>query len=105
MKRRPIRRRSKKGQAYEAEYQKMAKTIRVRSAGRCEILAAHACDGPATLYPHHRKMRSQGGSNDIDNLIDVCWTGHMWIHNMPRLEAYELQLIVPRDFPEYPYRP
>jgi hypothetical protein len=51
-------------------------------------------------------MRSQGGSNATSNLIDVCFTGHVWIHQLlPRAEAERLQLLVPRDTPEYPYDP
>jgi hypothetical protein len=51
-------------------------------------------------------MRSQGGSNDIDNLLAVCFTGHIWIHRvLPRAEAERLQLLVPRETSEYPYDP
>ncbi len=49
-------------------------------------------------------MRSQGGSNDIDNLLDVCPAGHHWIHRvLTRSDAYLLGLLIPRDMPEYPY--
>ena len=100
------RRRSKKGQDYEDEYQARAQLVRVRSGGRCEIRSSHDCDGFAQEWPHHRKLRSQGGSNSTSNLLDVCWSGHVWIHQqLPRVEAERLQLLVPRDVPEYPYDP
>lgn len=91
---------------YQDEYQARALLVRSRSGGRCEIRSSHDCDGFAQEYPHHRKMRSQGGSNATSNLIDVCFTGHVWIHQLlPRAEAERLQLLVPRDTPEYPYDP
>lgn len=83
----------------------MAEVVHERSGGQCEIIAQHDCGHYVTYGPHHRKMRSQGGSNDPDNLLDVCWKGHQWIHSLPRLLAYDLQLLVPRDYPEYPYSP
>lgn len=98
--------RSSKGQDYEDEYQARAELVRVRSGGRCEIRSSHDCDGFAQEWPHHRKLRAQGGSNSLDNLLDVCFTGHVWLHQqLPRELAEKLQLIVPRDTPEYPYDP
>jgi hypothetical protein len=102
----PVRRQSEAGADYEEEYRLASIRVDTRSGGRCEIRSTHACDGISTGYPHHRKMRSQGGSNSDDNLLAVCFTGHNWIHReLPRPEAERLQLIVPRDTPEYPYDP
>ena len=98
--------RSAKGQDYEDEYLGMIPLVRERSGGRCEIACSHDCDGYAQEWPHHRKRRAQGGSNALRNLLDVCFTGHVWIHRtLPRAEAERLQLLVPRDVPEYPYNP
>ena len=107
MKRRsPIKPRSAKGEAYQQEYLEASHRVAERSGGLCEIRAEHPCTGAASLYPHHRKLRSQGGSNDPDrNLLDCCPRGHDWIHALPRLKAYDLQLIIPRDQDEYPYDP
>jgi hypothetical protein len=95
---------SKKRRGYQAEYRAQTLLVKERSGGRCEIRQAHDCDGIATDSPHHRKFRSQGGSNSVDNLLDVCWTGHAWIHHGCRdcMEMYGL--IVPRETPEFPYQ-
>ena len=91
---------------YQLDYLDASDIVNERSNGRCEIRSTHDCDGLSTGSPHHRKMRSQGGSNDPDNLIAVCWTGHQWIHQqLPRAEAERMQLLIPRDTPEYPYNP
>lgn len=97
---------SKKGAGYEAEYLAQIPFVNTRSDGRCEIQAAHDCDGLASSRPHHRKFRSQGGSNSVDNLLNVCWTGHTWIHQiLPRERAEAFDLIVPREDPEHAYQP
>lgn len=98
--------RSERGQSYQDEYLAMIPLVRARSRGRCEIRSSHDCDGFAQEYPHHRKLRKQGGSNSLDNLLDVCFTGHNWLHrDLPRAEANRLGLLIPRDTPEYPYDP
>ena len=104
MKRTALKRRSAKGQRYEDEYLEAAKVVLERAGGRCEIQAAHDCDGEATPYPHHRRLRSQGGDNSVDNLLAVCWSGHDWIHRvLPREEAERLGLILPRERPDRAY--
>jgi hypothetical protein len=67
------------------EYALFSELIRFRSRGWCE-LGAPACSDTrhaAGDRPHHRKMRSQGGPNTIDNLLDVCPAGHRWVHDHP----------------------
>ncbi len=100
-----LSKRSPAGEQYEEEYRLACVQVEHRSGGRCEIRSTHDCDRLYTAV-HHRKMRSQGGSNDIDNLLAVCFTGHIWIHRvLPRAEAERLQLLVPRETSEYPYDP
>lgn len=48
--------------------------IRERSGGRCEAGFA-GCYGTATEV-HHRKNRSQGGSNALVNLAHLCHACH-----------------------------
>lgn len=50
--------------------------------GWCEVRIDDACSGRAE-HRHHRKMRSQGGSDDPSNLLAVCWACHRWIHDHP----------------------
>ena len=47
-----------------------------------EFLAGRECLGRAT-NTHHRKYRSRGGTNSLDNLIDLCGPCHEWIHAYP----------------------
>ena len=102
----PVRRQSSAGGEYEEEYRQAPILVHIRSGGRCEIRSTHDCDRICSGYPHHRRLRSQGGSNSTDNLLDVCFTGHNWIHRtLRRGDAVKLQLLVPRDVLEYPYDP
>ena len=39
------------------------------------------CWGP--LDPHHILRRSQGGSNDPENLVTLCRAHHDWVHGHP----------------------
>lgn len=54
-----------------------------RSLGRCEV----AWDGlrctRAGDHAHHRLRRSQGGTDDVDNLLWVCAPCHAQIHSWP----------------------
>jgi hypothetical protein len=102
--RKPLAGRSKRGYNYHRDYMAQSLLVKRRSGGFCEIIALHDCLGQATRFPHHRKLRSQGGSNDLDNLLDVCVNGHYWIHReLPRAHAEALGLIIPRDQPVTPY--
>jgi 5-methylcytosine-specific restriction endonuclease McrA len=48
--------------------------VRARSGGLCE-----ACGMRRAAEVHHRKNRSQGGTWDPANLLDVCRTCHRWV--------------------------
>jgi len=54
------------------------------------------CNGRAHI--HHRRLRSQSGSNHIENLILLCDHHHHLAHRVYRSEAEETGLIV-RDEP------
>lgn len=84
---------------YDAEFQRMRPVVRHRSAGRCEAGVASNCTGQAT-HVHHRQLRSQGGPNTLDNLLDVCVHCHGVIHGNPAA-SYAAGLLVRRgDDPE-----
>ncbi len=54
-----------------------------RSHGICEI-----CHSSPAVHPHHKRMRSQGGKDELANLLHVCGWCHSMIHEKPAL-AYE----------------
>ena len=52
-----------------------------RSKGFCEAqtdICAHIA-----RHAHHKKRRSQGGSDSPDNLLALCESCHNWIHANP----------------------
>jgi hypothetical protein len=53
----------------------------------CEIGTWGRCTGRAEVR-HHIRMRSQGGTDDPSNTLDICDAEHRYIHNHPA-EAYE----------------
>lgn len=60
-----------------------------RAHGRCEAgITAAGCTGRAE-HVHHMQLRSQGGSDDIANLLAVCHRCHGHIHANPA-ESYEM---------------
>ena len=60
--------------------------------GRCQAqdLWRHDCAGQ--LEVHHLLRRSQGGTDDLDNLLVVCAHAHRWAHDHPA-EAVRLGLL------------
>lgn len=50
-------------------------------------------------HVHHRKLRSQGGTNDLVNLLDVCTACHGTIHANPA-DSYENGLLIRSWAPE-----
>ncbi len=94
---------------YNREFEARRPLVEARAGGRCEalaralrvtkkmrgdnwhagtplggafhelVLAQSACTGYAT-HIHHRKYRSRGGTNKIDNLLHCCSSCHSWIH-------------------------
>lgn len=51
------------------------KAIYRRDGFRCAL-----CDSPKGLQVHHAIRRSQGGSNQPQNLITLCWKCHAVAH-------------------------
>lgn len=58
-----------------------------RADGKCEARCAPNCQRRGT-QAHHMLMRSQGGTDDPDNLLWVCAPCHDQIHMHPA-ESYE----------------
>jgi hypothetical protein len=54
-----------------------------RALGQCEANIADVCQSQGA-HRHHRKRRSQGGSNDLANIILVCHACHGAIHEHPK---------------------
>jgi hypothetical protein len=92
--------RSENGQSYLDELNAVRPVLRARSGGRCEAQLS-GCLGTPTV-PHHRKRRSQGGKNNLANLIDICAPCHAWVHNHPA-EAMEHGLLLPRHAEVTPF--
>jgi 5-methylcytosine-specific restriction endonuclease McrA len=79
----PMKRVSAQPNEYELEFRKMKPIVRKRSKYQCEA-KTDVCIGGGQ-HVHHRKLRSQGGTNSEANLIDVCMPCHEWIHAHPAL--------------------
>jgi len=56
-------------------------TDRDRGCVGARLVTEIACWGP--LDPHHILRRSQGGTNDPDNLVTLCRAHHDWVHAHP----------------------
>ena len=90
----PLRRVSKKQRRYDDEFKRRRDYLLApRSYGpvRCNV-DGPTCLGMATEV-HHRKLRSQGGTNEFINLIIVCSKCHRYIHEHPAW-AYERHLLL-----------
>jgi len=57
--------------------------VRARSPCFCEI--SHVgCTGQA-VHVHHKRRRSQGGTDDPENLLHLCRKGHDFVHANPEI--------------------
>jgi hypothetical protein len=59
--------------------------VRARSGGLCEA-ETPVCTREAA-HAHHIRLRSQGGTHEPSNLLDVCAACHRYIHDHPE-ESY-----------------
>lgn len=70
----------------------------VHRRARCEAQIPGVCT-MRNEHAHHRRMRSQRGRTDLDNLIALCNRCHWVIHNPPPAAAerwaYRHGLLVP----------
>lgn len=69
--------------------------VHSRSRGFCEADVEGVCTGRAE-HVHHVVKRSQGGSDDPANLLDLCCACHTWAH-ANEVEARRRGLIKSRE--------
>lgn len=109
--RKPMKRRSKKGKKYDLAFKAATIVVKLRSGRRCEYLHDKVPDGigfqrctwnTGDLPPHHRKRRTQGGSNDPVNLMDLCVIHHDEVHGNP-LVSVARGYLIPSHEPETPF--
>jgi hypothetical protein len=61
--------------------EKVRRELSERSGGRCEVVIdGIRCSRPA-VCPHHKKSKARGGSDNLSNLTDTCFTHHRAIHD------------------------
>lgn len=53
----------------------------LRAGHKCEV-QVKGCHQKA-YHVHHKLRRSQGGTNDPDNLMALCSNCHQWVHEHP----------------------
>jgi hypothetical protein len=76
-------RRSSKARSFADELDAITPALLERAHYRCE-----ACRTGPVEHRHHRLRRSQGGTNELGNLMALCNDCHEFIHRNPAL-AYE----------------
>lgn len=97
LKRTPMKRTKTRSQSdYDRELDAMKVDVIRRSKGNCEAVGPRflpldgsmdatakalieGCTGHG-VHVHHRKYRSRGGTNSLENLINICLNCHDWIH-------------------------
>ena len=80
---RGLTRRSQGQIAYAEELDAITPALVARSRGICEI-----CHYAPAAVRHHRLRRSQGGGNELANLLHLCCSCHDRLHANPVL-AYD----------------
>lgn len=83
LKRTPLRSRAARNPGFSRQTKNDA--LR-RCHGRCEAEASPQCRGVVEHF-HHRRLRSQGGPNTLDNCLACCSACHAFIHRFPRTAA------------------
>lgn len=75
----------KKKSASSPEWRKARGEVIKRADRGCEARTVW-CTG-AVQHVHHILRRSQGGGNEITNLLGLCFRCHEWIHANPKKAA------------------
>ena len=66
--------------------------LAVRSGGHCEAQIVGVCTHRAR-HPHHRKLKKQGGRDDLATFLHVDFACHRYIHDHPAW-SYQHGLLV-----------
>lgn len=79
--------------------------VRSRDGHQCQRCGVSIVNIPSSI--HHRKLRSQGGLDDADNMIRMCGTGttgcHGWAHHNRSLANQDGWIVYRIDNPaEHP---
>lgn len=86
-----------------ASWRKARQAVHDRADGLCEGRCAPNCAGQGA-HAHHVRLRSQGGTDDLENLRWLCHNCHSWVHASP-YEAYRLGLLERTTAPSAPVPP
>lgn len=76
--------------AYTEELRERSILVLARCDGICEVRHFAPVE-----HIHHRLRRSQGGKNELDNLLGLCRPCHDWIHRYPG-QSYEMGYMLRR---------
>ncbi len=71
----------------ERSWEETRQQVFERARGRCEA-ATPACTRREPSDVHHRRLRSQGGGDDLVNLLALTRECHAFVHANPAL-SYE----------------
>ncbi|HXA33387.1 MAG TPA: HNH endonuclease signature motif containing protein [Acidimicrobiales bacterium] len=77
--------------AFADELFEITPLVKARAGHQCEVPGEHL----GGLSVHHRLRRSQGGTNDLENLLLVCARHHRHIHDHPAA-SYEAGTLLRR---------
>lgn len=102
--RRPLKARSESRQEYEDELDAITPAVMDRASHVCEAQLDLVCTLWPEETPHHRKRRSQGGPNTMENLLAVCRPCHTYIHSHVAW-SYGHGLLIRRNDPILRYVP
>lgn len=82
LKRSQLRRQSAKQRRRQAEFSGMNAKLRAERGNKCEV-----CQSLPWIHKHHRRLRSQGGTDDYSNILLCCTSCHDAIHRNPAWAA------------------
>lgn len=70
-----------------ADWARLTNALEQRSGGFCEACGRRRLE--YNSHRHHRRLRSQGGKDTLDNLVIICRECHQLIHEQPKQSIAE----------------